>query len=61
MLRGMENTPIATTAGPPTARPNRLAAALLADRHSVPLSIALHLVPGALVVVAYLLVAEPFV
>ncbi|WP_206792864.1 CPBP family intramembrane glutamic endopeptidase [Amycolatopsis sp. MtRt-6] len=34
---------------------------LLADRHSLPLSIALHLVPGALIVAVYLLFAEPFV
>jgi membrane protease YdiL (CAAX protease family) len=44
-----------------TARPNRVAEALLADRHSLPLSIALHLVPGVLIVAAYLLLAEPFV
>ncbi|MEU4620680.1 CPBP family intramembrane glutamic endopeptidase [Actinoplanes sp. NPDC023801] len=41
------------------ARPNRIAEKLLADRHSVPLSIALHLVPGVLIVAAYLLLAEP--
>lgn len=34
---------------------------LIADRHSLPLSIALHLVPGALIVAAYALVAGPFV
>ncbi|WP_163513546.1 CPBP family intramembrane glutamic endopeptidase [Fodinicola acaciae] len=39
-----------------TSRPNRLADKLLADQHSLPLSIALHLVPGALVVAAYFLV-----
>jgi membrane protease YdiL (CAAX protease family) len=44
-----------------TTRPNRIAATLLADRHSLPLSIALHLVPGVLVVAAYFLLAEPFV
>lgn len=60
MLCGMENT-LTLTAAPQAARPSRLAELLLADRHSVPLSIALHLVPGALVVVAYLLIAEPFV
>lgn len=34
---------------------------LLADRHSLPLSIALHLVPGILIVAVYLIVAEPLV
>jgi len=34
---------------------------LLADRHSLPLSIALHLVPGALIVAVYLVIAEPLV
>ncbi|NUR73385.1 MAG: CPBP family intramembrane metalloprotease [Hamadaea sp.] len=43
------------------ARPNRFVELLLADRHSIPLSIALHLVPGALIVAAYFLLAEPFV
>jgi len=38
-----------------------ITARLLADRHSLPLSIALHLVPGALIVAVYLLLAEPFV
>lgn len=33
---------------------------LLGGRHSLPLSIALHLVPGVLIVAAYLLVGEPF-
>lgn len=42
-------------------RPNRLVETLLADRHSLPLSFALHLVPGALIVAAYLFLAEPFV
>ncbi|GAA0607764.1 CPBP family intramembrane metalloprotease [Kribbella sandramycini] len=32
---------------------------LLADRHSLPLSVALHLVPGVLIVAAYLLAGEP--
>ena len=50
--------PAATTA---KTRPNRLVERLLADRHSLPLSIALHLVPGVLIVAAYLLVAEPLV
>ncbi|MBB6037812.1 CPBP family intramembrane glutamic endopeptidase [Phytomonospora endophytica] len=39
----------------------RLADKLLADRHSLPLTIALHLIPGALIVAAYFLIAEPFV
>lgn len=34
---------------------------LLAERHSLPLSITLHLVPGVLIVAVYLLIAEPFV
>ena len=34
---------------------------LLADRHPLPLSVALHLVPGVFIVAAYLLVAEPIV
>ena len=42
-------------------RPNRLVEVLLADRHSLPLSIALHLVPGVLIVAAYLLLGEPLV
>lgn len=42
-------------------RRNRWVEYLIADRHSLPLSIALHLVPGALVVAAYALLAEPFV
>jgi hypothetical protein len=49
------------TAATDVARPNRIVELLLADRHSVPLSIALHLVPGALIVAAYLLFAEPLV
>ncbi|WP_406230454.1 CPBP family intramembrane glutamic endopeptidase [Nocardia sp. NBC_01009] len=42
-------------------RPNRIVQRLLGDRHSLPLSIVLHLVPGALIVAAYLLIGEPFV
>lgn len=38
------------------SRPNRLVEKLLADRHSLPLSIALHLIPGALIVGVYFLV-----
>ncbi|WP_246257372.1 CPBP family intramembrane glutamic endopeptidase [Amycolatopsis anabasis] len=34
---------------------------MLADRHSLPLSIALHLVPGVLIVAVYLLITEPLV
>ncbi|WP_327095361.1 CPBP family intramembrane metalloprotease [Nocardia vinacea] len=41
-------------------RPTRIAERLLDDRHSLPLSVALHLVPGVLIVVAYLLIGEPF-
>ncbi|MBB5917021.1 hypothetical protein BJY24_005933 [Nocardia transvalensis] len=41
-------------------RSNRLAERLLSDRHSVPLSVLLHLAPGALIVAAYLLIGEPF-
>ncbi|WP_328401730.1 CPBP family intramembrane glutamic endopeptidase [Nocardia sp. NBC_00403] len=40
-------------------RPNRIVQRLLNDRHSLPLSIVLHLVPGALIVAAYLLIGEP--
>jgi uncharacterized protein len=56
----MENTQT-LTAAPNVARPNRFVGLLLADRHSLPLSIALHLVPGALIVAAYLFIAEPLV
>ncbi|HEY3501956.1 MAG TPA: CPBP family intramembrane glutamic endopeptidase [Actinocatenispora sp.] len=44
---------------PRRTRPSRVADRLLADRHPLPLSIALHLVPGVLIVAAYLLVTEP--
>ncbi|MEU5303994.1 lysostaphin resistance A-like protein [Streptomyces noursei] len=47
-----------TTAG---ARPSRIVERLLADRHSLPLSIALHLAPGVLIVAVYLFIAEPLV
>lgn len=53
-----------TTQKPPVgteARPNGIAGRLLADRHSLPLSIVLHLVPGLLVVAAFLLFAGPLV
>ncbi|GAA3294130.1 CPBP family intramembrane metalloprotease [Dactylosporangium vinaceum] len=49
------------TAPQATRRPNRLVEKLLADRHSLPLTTALHLVPGALIVAAYELIAAPFV
>ncbi|NNH72862.1 CPBP family intramembrane metalloprotease [Nocardia uniformis] len=42
-------------------RPNGIVARLLGGRHSLPLSVALHLVPGALIVAVYLLIGEPFV
>ncbi|WP_406233276.1 CPBP family intramembrane glutamic endopeptidase [Nocardia sp. NBC_01009] len=42
-------------------RPNGIVNRLLGDRHSMPLSVVLHLVPGALIVAAYLLIGEPFV
>ncbi|UJB46195.1 CPBP family intramembrane metalloprotease [Streptomyces sp. A1-5] len=50
--------PMSTTAG---AGPSRIVERLLADRHRLPLSIALHLAPGALIVAVYLLIAEPLV
>ncbi|WP_460523315.1 lysostaphin resistance A-like protein [Flindersiella endophytica] len=34
---------------------------LLSERHSLPLSIALHLVPGVLIVAVYMLLAQPLV
>jgi membrane protease YdiL (CAAX protease family) len=58
MLWGMTDTAHRPTT---TVRPNRIVEKLLADRHSLPLSIALHLVPGALIVAAYWFLAEPFV
>ncbi|MFJ9615283.1 hypothetical protein [Streptomyces noursei] len=50
--------PKSTPAG---ARPSRIVERLLAERHSLPLSIALHLAPGSLIVAVYLLIAEPLV
>ncbi|MFI5913558.1 lysostaphin resistance A-like protein [Dactylosporangium sp. NPDC051541] len=50
-----------TAASTPTAGPGRIARLLLADRHSLPLTTALHLVPGALIVAAYEVIAAPFV
>jgi membrane protease YdiL (CAAX protease family) len=55
---GMENTQNLTGIAPDT-RTNRVVERLLADRHSVPLSIALHLVPGALIVAVYAFIAAP--
>ncbi|MDA1358988.1 CPBP family intramembrane metalloprotease [Glycomyces luteolus] len=49
-------TPTATAEAPET---NGFVAKLLADRHSIPLSIALHLAPGALIVAVYALAAAP--
>ncbi|MBM7788990.1 CPBP family intramembrane glutamic endopeptidase [Tenggerimyces flavus] len=49
-------TPLTTAAD---TRPNGLAGRLLADRHSLPLSIALHLLPGIPIVGVYLLFAQP--
>ncbi|MGI5127856.1 CPBP family glutamic-type intramembrane protease [Pseudonocardia sp. CA-107938] len=45
----------------PNPQPTGFIAKLLADRHSVPFSIALHLVPGALIVAVYAFVAAPLV
>ncbi|GAA4018130.1 hypothetical protein GCM10022247_46970 [Allokutzneria multivorans] len=57
---GMDDTHRSTSTTEP--RPlSGIAKRLLADRHSLPLSIALHLVPGALIVAIYLLFAERFV
>jgi membrane protease YdiL (CAAX protease family) len=58
MLNGMTDTAHGTAT---VLRPNRVVETLLADRHSLPLSVALHLVPGALIVAAYWFLAEPFV
>lgn len=55
IVMAMENTqPHPTSA-------KGLAGRLLADQHSLPLSIALHLIPGALIVAAYFLIGEPIV
>jgi membrane protease YdiL (CAAX protease family) len=58
-ISGMDNTQRFTAEAGRTPT-NRLVERLLADRHSVPLSIALHLVPGALIVAVYAFVAAPF-
>lgn len=42
-----------------TSQPTGFVAKLLADKHSVPLSIALHLVPGGLIVAAYAWIGAP--
>ncbi|MFI7104843.1 type II CAAX prenyl endopeptidase Rce1 family protein [Nonomuraea sp. NPDC050227] len=49
------------TRPPAGSHPTGFVAKLLADRHSVPLSIALHLVPGAAIVAVYAFVAAPLV
>lgn len=57
-ILGMNNTQHAAAAAP-TAPPKGFVGKLLADRHSVPLSIALHLVPGGLIVAVYALIGAP--
>ncbi|MGY1899880.1 CPBP family intramembrane glutamic endopeptidase [Nocardia gipuzkoensis] len=42
-------------------RPNGMVERLLGERHPLPLSVVLHLVPGGLIVSAYLLIGQPFV
>lgn len=59
-ISGMETTQKPSDANEAT-RPNGIAGRLLSDRHSLPLSIALHLVPGVLIVAVYMLFAEPLV
>jgi membrane protease YdiL (CAAX protease family) len=54
-MNDMQNSAAAAT----TAQPTGLVAKLLADKHSIPLSIALHLVPGGLIVAFYALVGAP--
>ncbi|MEC3919779.1 CPBP family intramembrane glutamic endopeptidase [Nocardia sp. CDC160] len=46
---------------PTAATRNGLVGRLLSERHSLPLSVVLHLLPGALVVAAYLLIGQPFI
>ncbi|MFG3342842.1 CPBP family intramembrane glutamate endopeptidase, partial [Glycomyces sp. NPDC048151] len=53
------NSPAAQSAATQTRPRNRFVELLLADRHSIPLSIALHLVPGALIVAAYAWIGAP--
>ncbi|WP_306361324.1 CPBP family intramembrane glutamic endopeptidase [Nocardia sp. CC227C] len=59
-LPGMENTqrPAAATE---RMKSNRWVNRLLADQHPLPLSVALHLVPGVLIVATYLLCTAPLV
>jgi uncharacterized protein len=59
-ISGMEITQEPSGAGK-AVRPNRVVERLLAERHSLPLSIALHLVPGVLIVAVYLVFAQPLV
>ncbi len=59
IVLGMKQTQM-SSARTETTRPSRFVEKLLADRHSIPLSIALHLVPGALIVAVYALIAAPF-
>lgn len=59
-ISAMENTQ-GLAASAPDTRTNRMVDLLLADRHSLPLSIALHLVPGVLIVAVYLALAQPLV
>jgi uncharacterized protein len=56
----MEITQKSSGAGKATGS-NRVVDRLLAERHSLPLSITLHLVPGVLIVAVYLLFAQPLV
>jgi uncharacterized protein len=57
-LYDMQNTQ-SLTANAEAPQTKGFVAKLLADRHSVPLSIALHLVPGALIVAAYAWIGAP--
>ncbi|WP_112135343.1 CPBP family intramembrane glutamic endopeptidase [Glycomyces dulcitolivorans] len=54
-MNDMQNSAAAAT----NAQPTGFVAKLLADKHSIPLSIALHLVPGGLIVAFYALVGAP--
>ncbi|MFG3341117.1 hypothetical protein ACGGCP_15100, partial [Glycomyces sp. NPDC048151] len=59
-LYDMENKHMPTATAEATTAPTKgFVAKLLADKHSVPLSIALHLVPGALIVAAYAWIGAP--
>jgi uncharacterized protein len=59
IVRPMNTTASTATRGTRPTRTAGLAERLLADRHSLPLSVALHLVPAALIVTVYLLVTQP--